>query len=165
MENTNRRGFFKRLGIAGAAVVAFGCRGEEELDRAAAEPVPDGVHPSQLKWGKAPCRFCGTGCGVEIGVHDGQAVAVRGDQNSPVNKGLLCVKGYHLPAFLYGEDRIKYPELRQPDGSYKRISWDEALDIAATKLKEAVADHGPDSVGIYGSGQWGIHDGYAPSSS
>ncbi|MHC4952485.1 MAG: molybdopterin-dependent oxidoreductase [Planctomycetota bacterium] len=163
MEGTDRREFLRRVGVAASAVVAFGCQGEEELETLAKEPIDKGVVPSDLTWGKAPCRFCGTGCGLEIGVKDGRAVAVRGDEKSPVNKGLLCVKGYHTPGLLYGEDRLRYPMLRQPDGSLKRISWDDALDLVAKKFGEAVKAKGPDAVAMYGSGQWGVHDGYAAS--
>ncbi|MEK7317160.1 MAG: molybdopterin-dependent oxidoreductase, partial [Candidatus Eisenbacteria bacterium] len=152
----DRRTFFKLAGSAGA--VAFSCGDREEAARLESEGV---TYPADLAWKKAPCRFCGTGCGVEVGIKDGRAVAVRGDQASPVNKGLLCVKGYHLPAFLYGEDRLTHPLLRQPDGSYERISWDEALDLIATKYQEALAASGPESVAIYGSGQWTVFDGYA----
>ena len=53
-----------------------------------------------------------------VGVEQGRVVAVRGDEASPVNKGLLCVKGYHLPGLLYGEDRLLYPQRRNADGSF-----------------------------------------------
>lgn len=152
----DRRTFFKLAGSAG--VVAFSCRDQDEAARLQREGA---TYPADLEWRKAPCRFCGTGCGVEVGVKEGRAVAVRGDQASPVNRGLLCVKGYHLPAFLYGEDRLTHPQLRQPDGSYERISWDEALDLIAKKYGETIATFGPEAVGMYGSGQWTVFDGYA----
>ncbi|MFN3487302.1 MAG: molybdopterin-dependent oxidoreductase, partial [Planctomycetota bacterium] len=115
-----------------------------------------------LTWKKAPCRFCGVGCGVEVGVRDGKVAAVRGDQASPVNRGLLCVKGYHLPGLLYGKDRLLYPQKRSADGKgWERISWDEALNLIASKFKEVLEKHGPEAVGVYGSGQWTVFDGYA----
>jgi nitrate reductase NapA len=157
--SVNRRDLITLLG-GGGALVALSCRDREAADRIAAQQGEE-LRPADLTWGKAPCRFCGTGCGVEVGVKDGKALAVRGDQASPVNKGLLCVKGYHLPAFLYGEDRLLYPQLRQTDGSLKRISWDEALDLIAEKFQGALDEHGPESVAVYGSGQWTIFDGYA----
>jgi nitrate reductase NapA len=156
-----RREFFRRIGLAASAVVAFGADAEEALAQASDEPVPKGLEPGDLDWEKAPCRFCGTGCGVEVGIHEGRAVAVRGDEKSPVNRGLLCVKGYHLPAFLYGKDRLRYPMRRKPDGSLERISWDDALALMAEKYQEAIEKKGPDSVAIYGSGQWTVFDGYA----
>jgi nitrate reductase NapA len=90
-------------------------------------------------------------------------MAVRGDTASPVNRGLLCVKGYHLPAFLAGEDRLTHPLRRHPDGREERISWDEALDLIAREFSRALEDGGPEAVGVYGSGQWTVHDGYAAS--
>ena len=50
----------------------------------------------RLKWDKAPCRFCGTGCGVMVAVKDGRVVATHGDMRAEVNRGLNCVKGYFL---------------------------------------------------------------------
>ncbi|UCC48782.1 MAG: molybdopterin-dependent oxidoreductase, partial [Gemmatimonadota bacterium] len=155
-----RRKFLKTLGASAAGLAAFSCADREEARRlqGQAEALTD----ADLKWTKAACRYCGTGCGVEVGVKDGRVVAVRGDEKSPVNRGVLCVKGYHLPGMLYGADRLKYPMLRDGDG-WKRISWDEALDLIASKFQEALDEHGPESVAIYGSGQWTVFDGYAAS--
>ena len=102
-----RRDFVKLVG-SGATVAAFSCRDQQEAERLSSElPVLDA---EGVAWDKAPCRFCG----VEVGVRDGKVLAVRGDEASPVNKGLLCVKGYHLPGFLYGEDRLTHPMCRAP---------------------------------------------------
>lgn len=108
-----------------------------------------------IDWNKAPCRFCGTGCHVQVGVKEGRVVAVRGDKNAEVNRGLLCVKGYHAGKILYGEDRLTEPLLRDGDG-YRAISWDEAINLVAQKIAAA-----PDRFGIYGSGQWTIPEGFA----
>lgn len=113
-----------------------------------------------VKWAKATCRFCGVGCGVMVAVKDGRVVAVAGDEKNPVNKGLLCVKGYHVPAILYGSDRLKKPMIRAGDG-FKEASWDEALNLVGSKLVETLKSRGPQSVGFYGSGQWTIQEGYA----
>ena len=115
-----------------------------------------------LDWKKAPCRFCGVGCGVLVGVENGKAVAVKGDPNSSVNKGLCCVKGYHSVMAMYGKDRLTKPLLRQKD-SYVEISMKEALDLIASKMKETINTYGKDAVSIYGSGQWTIPDGYVAS--
>ena len=154
----NRRDLLVSLGGA-PALVALSCRDREraaDIANATANVDPRGV-----SWDKAPCRFCGTGCGVEVGVRDDRVVAVRGDAASAVNRGLLCVKGYHLPGFLYGDDRLLYPQRRKPDGSLERISWDDAFDLIAERYSTALSEHGPESVAVYGSGQWGVHDGYA----
>ncbi|MGQ0613378.1 MAG: molybdopterin-dependent oxidoreductase [Planctomycetaceae bacterium] len=161
MAESDRREFLRRCGIAAAGIAAFSCGDREEAEEIARRQAAGGPYPADLSWGKAACRYCGTGCSVEVGVHEGKAVAVRGDAASPVNKGLLCVKGYHLPAMLYGKDRLLFPMLRLADGSQKRIAWDEALDLVARKFAGALQDHGPDAVAVYGSGQWTVFDGYA----
>lgn len=65
-----------------------------------------------IKWDKAPCRFCGTGCGVLVGTQQGRVVACQGDPDAPVNRGLNCIKGYFLPKIMYGKDRLTQPLLR-----------------------------------------------------
>ncbi len=115
-----------------------------------------------VSWQKAPCRFCGTGCGVLVGVADGKAVAVKGDPNCSVNKGLCCMKGYHSVQALYGSDRLTKAKVRR-NGQMVEVPIQEALDIVAEKLKETKAKYGKDSVAIYGSGQWTIPDGYVAS--
>ena len=153
----DRRTFLKVLG-SGGVVAALSPRDRALADELARE---SGVEPADLAWGKAPCRYCGTGCGVEVGVRDGKVLAVRGDQASPVNRGLLCVKGYHLPGLLYGEDRLLHPMRRTASGAFERISWDAALDLIAERYQAVLDAHGPEAVAVYGSGQWTLFDGYA----
>jgi nitrate reductase (cytochrome) len=109
----------------------------------------------QLKWNKAPCRFCGTGCHVQVGVADGRVMAIAGDKAADVNKGLLCVKGYHVGGILYGKDRLTNPLLRR-DGKLHEITWKEAIETIAQRIMRA-----PERFAIYGSGQWTIPEGYA----
>ncbi|UXZ54025.1 nitrate reductase catalytic subunit NapA [Halomonas sp. 7T] len=124
---------------------------------------------NRLQWDKAPCRFCGTGCSVMVGTYDGQIVATHGDNQSEVNRGLNCVKGYFLSKILYGEDRLTQPLLRKRNGQYAKdgdfepVSWDEALDLMAEKFTSAIREHGPESIALFGSGQWTIWEGYAAS--
>ncbi len=115
-----------------------------------------------VSWKKTPCRFCGTGCGVLVGVSEGRAVAVKGDPNCSVNKGLCCVKGYHSIQALYGKDRLTTAKVRR-NGEMVEVPISEALDIIAEKIQETIKNHGKDSVAMYGSGQWTIPDGYVAS--
>ncbi len=108
-----------------------------------------------MKWDKAPCRFCGTGCHVRVGVKEGRVVGIQGDQLAEVNKGLLCVKGYHVGLILYGQDRLTTPLLRK-NGKLEPVSWDEAMDVFAKRVMAA-----PGRFAFYGSGQWTIPEGYA----
>ena len=90
-----------------------------------------------LKWSKAPCRFCGTGCGVMVAVKEGRVVATHGDMQAEVNRGLNCVKGYFLSKIMYGADRLTTPLLRMrngefhKDGQFVPVSWDQAFDVMA----------------------------------
>ena len=122
---------------------------------------------SQLKWSKAPCRFCGTGCSVMVATKDNRVVATHGDIKSEVNRGLNCVKGYFLSKIMYGHDRLTQPMLRKKDGKFDKngeftpVSWDEAFTVMAEKFKAALKKQGPSGVGMFGSGQWTIWEGYA----
>ena len=115
-----------------------------------------------IEWKKTPCRFCGTGCGLLVGVSGDRAVAVKGDPNCSVNKGLCCVKGYHSVQILYGKDRLTKALVRKK-GKMVEVPMQEALDLVAKKMKETISSHGKDAVAMYGSGQWSITDGYAAS--
>ncbi len=123
--------------------------------------------PPDIRWDKAACRFCGTGCSVLVGTKEGRVVATQGDPEAPVNRGLNCVKGYFLSKIMYGADRLTQPLLRKSNGVYDKngefepVSWDEAFDVMAEKWKEALANKGPTSVGMFGSGQWTVWEGYA----
>ncbi len=134
---------------------------------ASAQPVTGGVSALEINWAKAPCRFCGTGCGVMVGVKGNQVVATHGDQLAPVNRGLNCVKGYFLSKIMYGADRLTTPLLRKRDGVYAKdgefepVSWDEAFDIMAEQCKRVLREKGPTAVGMFLSGQSTIFEGYA----
>jgi nitrate reductase (cytochrome) len=139
---------------------------------AAGIPFPAGAQiahaeASRLSWAKAPCRFCGTGCGVNVAVKDGRVVATHGDELCEVNRGINCVKGYFLSKIMYGQDRLTKPLLRKKNGVYDKhgdfveVSWDEAFDLMADKCKQVLKDKGPTAIGMFGSGQWTIFEGYA----
>ena len=113
-------------------------------------PFPAASSALEIKWSKAPCRFCGTGCGVMVGVKDGQVVATHGDMQAEVNRGLNCVKGYFLSKIMYGADRLTTPLLRKrngvfdKEGEFEPVSWDEAFDVMAEKCKQVLREKGPD---------------------
>jgi nitrate reductase NapA len=155
-----RRDFIRNTAAATAAMVAgVPLPG---IAQAPASPQDPGV-----KWSKAPCRFCGTGCGVTVGVKDNRVIATQGDVQAEVNKGLNCVKGYFLSKIMYGEDRLTKPLLRMKNGQYDKngefqhVSWDMAFDTMATQWKKALKEKGPSAVGMFGSGQWTVWEGYA----
>jgi len=109
-------------------------------------------------WHKGVCRFCGTGCGMMIGVTEGRVVDVKGDEYAH-NRGRLCIKGLMNREILYGEGRALYPMIRK-NGKLERATWDEAMDLVATRFREAIDEYGPDSVAFYGSGQLYTQESY-----
>jgi nitrate reductase NapA len=157
----SRRDFIKTSAVAATATAAgVTIPGISE----ALAAVDTGV-----KWDKGVCRFCGTGCGVLVGTKDGRVVATQGDPDAPVNRGLNCIKGYFLSKIMYGKDRLTTPMLRMKDGKFDKngefspISWDQAFDIMAEKCKATLKEKGPTAVGMFGSGQWTVWEGYAAS--
>ncbi len=103
-------------------------------------------------WHKSVCRYCGVGCGVMLGVENGKPVALKGDKESTVNNGLLCVKAFYLHKIITAKNRLLYPMIRK-NGELQRSTWDEAMTLVASKFKEAIEQFGPDAVAFYGSGQ------------
>ncbi|MFZ6042078.1 periplasmic nitrate reductase subunit alpha [Vibrio natriegens] len=156
-----RRAFVKANAAASAAAVAG-----ITLPASAANLIASSDQ-SKITWDKAPCRFCGTGCSVLVGTQNGKVVATQGDPEAPVNKGLNCIKGYFLSKIMYGQDRLTQPLLRMKDGKYHKdgdftpVSWDVAFDTMAEKWKASLEKKGPTSVGMFGSGQWTVMEGYA----
>jgi nitrate reductase NapA len=152
LTESSRRQFIRSAAMAAATSFIH--------SQASADPPkpPGGVPLPMLPdvtWNKAPCRFCGTGCHVQVGVKDGKVVAITGDRLAEVNKGLLCVKGYHVGQILYGKDRLTTPLLRK-EGKLVPISWDEAIETIAKRIQA-----NPTKFAFYGSGQWTVPEGYA----
>ena len=139
MANRQSRNFTRRdfLKYAGAGMAFVPVETLWASGTALAQVEAPGLDP-RLTWSKAPCRFCGVGCGVMVGTEDGVVKAVAGDELSSVNRGLLCIKGYSLPAVLYGEDRLLYPQIRTANG-LQRASWDEALDLTVKRSRDLAA--------------------------
>ncbi|MBR2834571.1 MAG: molybdopterin-dependent oxidoreductase [Coriobacteriales bacterium] len=114
------------------------------------------------------CRYCGCGCGVLVSVKDGKIIQVAGDPENRSNRGLNCIKGYYLGDLLYGKDRLTKPLIREDastkgtDEGLREATWDEALDLVASKLREAwKADKS--RIAFWGSGQQPITEGYLTS--
>ena len=113
---------------------------------------------------RSTCCYCGTGCGVLIKTEGSRIVGVAGDPDHPSSAGRLCTKGstLHLtmtPAAQSG--RARYPEMREVRGARReRVGWDKALGFVAERFASCIAQHGPDSVAFYVSGQLLTEDYY-----
>ena len=118
------------------------------------------------QWDKAVCRFCGTGCGIQVATAGGKVVATKGDPAAPVNRGLNCIKGYFNGKILYGADRLTQPLMRMKDGKFDKkgpfvpVTWQVAMDEMERQFRKAYGEKGPSGVAIIGSGQYTIQEGY-----
>jgi nitrate reductase NapA len=157
MEATRRE--FLKTSIAASAAASVGI---PVAGTALAESAEAGI-----RWDKGVCRFCGTGCGIQIGSKDGRVVATKGDPDAPVNRGLNCIKGYFNAKIQYGQDRLTRPLLRMKDGKFDKqgrftpVSWERAFDEMEKQLRKAYGELGPAGIAIFGSGQYTIQEGYA----
>ncbi len=145
-----RRDFLKTVGGLGAVgAMAFGSWGVLEL------MVSEGTAET---WHKSVCRYCGTGCGIRVGLRDGKVTDVRGDEDAH-NRGVICVKGSMLPLLPYAPGRLLKPKIRQGD-RFVEATWDEAMSLVARTFRDTIANHGSDAVAYYGSGQLYSQESY-----
>jgi ferredoxin-nitrate reductase len=101
------------------------------------------------------CCYCGVGCGVVVNKERNGTITVQGDNDHPVNKGMLCSKGLNLHYTVNDKsDRLLHPQMRYNKSMpMQQVSWDEALDRTAAVFKTFIDKYGPDSVAFYASGQ------------
>ncbi len=104
---------------------------------------------------RTTCPYCGVGCGVLATRKDDDSIAIAGDPDHPANFGKLCSKGLALSETFGTEQRLLYPQV---NGA--RVAWNEATSLVAQKFKDAIAEHGSDSVAFYVSGQLLTEDYY-----
>jgi len=96
------------------------------------------------------CTHCGCGCSFYLEVLDGEIIGTIPCKTSLVNEGKLCIKGWNVHQFIQNDKRLKKPLLRK-DGSLTEVSWDEALDFTASKLKEIKETNGSNSIAFFTS--------------
>lgn len=110
---------------------------------------------SVTPWIKSTCAYCGVGCGIEARPKANGQLEVRGDKEHPANFGRLCSKGLALGETVIPDGRLLHPSI-----SGVRTDWNTALDHVAKTFEQTVAEHGPDSVAFYVSGQLLTEDYY-----
>ena len=102
------------------------------------------------------CTLCYHSCGCKVSVEDGKAFKIEGLESHPVNGGKLCPKGENALENIYSPDRLKYP-MKRVNGSFTRISWDQALDEIAEKMNALKEKFGPQVLGVF-SGSIGVEN-------
>jgi len=101
--------------------------------------------PWEVKKVRTTCPYCGVGCQQWLHMKDGRIAKVTAVEDAMPNQGRLCVKGRFAYDFIYSEDRLKTPLIKE-NGDFREASWDEALDLVATKFKDIIKKDGPDAI-------------------
>lgn len=124
--DVTRRDFFKMVGAGGAAATLVGC-GAEPPEKLIPYLIPaEEIIPGVALWYATVCRECPAGCGVVMKTREGRAIKAEGNPAHPINRGALCARGQASLQGLYNPDRIREPLLRNGDGTFRPVSWEEA---------------------------------------
>jgi formate dehydrogenase alpha subunit len=115
------------------------------FDAKLAKRIPLDVLPAEIKRVDTTCPYCGTGCGITLNTARGKLLGVTPQMHAGASEGALCVKGQFGVDFIESPERLTHPLIRQPDGSFKKSSWDEAVNLISEKLHATIDQHGPDS--------------------
>ena len=108
------------------------------------------------EWYKTGCVLCPQNCGLEILVEDNRMVKVRPDKDNPRSEGYVCRKGLNVPYHQHHADRLTHP-LKKVNGEFQVISWEQAIDEIAEKLRKILDTYGPRSLAYMGAGGQGCH--------
>ncbi|MEN6423216.1 MAG: molybdopterin-dependent oxidoreductase [Smithella sp.] len=105
---------------------------------------------------KTGCVLCAQNCGLEVEVENNRIVKVKPDKSNPKSEGYFCRKGMNVAHHQHNADRLKYP-LKKVGDRFERISWDQAIDEIAAKLKGIIGQYGPPSFAYMGGGNQSCH--------
>ena len=105
------------------------------------------------------CCYCGCGCGLYLHVEDDRVIGVSPSRNHPVSRNNLCVKGWHAHEFIHSPKRLTRPLIRKKD-RLQPASWQEALELTATRLLHIKKHHGADAIGVLSSAKCSNEENY-----
>ncbi|MCJ7744353.1 MAG: 2Fe-2S iron-sulfur cluster-binding protein, partial [Dehalococcoidales bacterium] len=105
------------------------------------------------------CPFCGCGCGISLEVKDNCLVRARPDEDNPLNRGTLCVKGSYGYDFVHSPERLTTPMVKR-NGDFEAVSWEEALGVVAEEFKRIGETCGPSSLAVFGSSKCTNEENY-----
>ncbi len=155
--NLTRRSFTKATALAGlAGALGLGMtEGLKDAPKAFAASAPD------VKVYKSLCHGCGMPCVINVTVTDGIATNIEGDPDAPQNKTGVCIKGLNQLHTCYSPRRVLHPmkHIERGTNKWETISWDEAIELAADKIGEAIQKYGPYSF-FASSGGGGLYAGF-----
>jgi ferredoxin-nitrate reductase len=128
--------------------------------------VDENCSTQPQQWIQSCCVLCTNGCGLDIGVSNGQIVGVRGRARDPINRGRLGPKGLHAWMANASADRLKVPLIRKGkkgSGKFREATWDQAMDLIVAKCRDTRERYTSGAIGIYNSGQLFLEDYYTLS--
>lgn len=105
---------------------------------------------------KTSCVLCAQNCGLEVEVENNRIVKVKGDKDNARSEGYVCRKGMNVAYHQHHSERLKYP-LKRVGERFERISWDQAIDEIAAKLRGIIDQYGPCSFAYMGGGGQACH--------
>ncbi|HBZ69559.1 MAG TPA: hypothetical protein DEP35_07460, partial [Deltaproteobacteria bacterium] len=175
MPELDRRDFLKLVGVGAGAAAAAGC--SDRVEKLIPYVVqPDVITPGIPVYYASTCRECPAGCGLQVKTREGRPIKLEGNPEHPVNKGSLCARGQAGIGRTYHPDRFAGPMLRGSDGKLAPISWKDATELVASKLRSSAAstyllgsDPGPTASGLLdkwvaavGAGGRIVYEPFAP---
>ncbi|MBO9489375.1 nitrate reductase [Endozoicomonas sp. G2_1] len=110
---------------------------------------------SEVNLVQTSCPYCGVGCGLDVTKAGNMPVSLQGSSDHPANYGRLCIKGTNLLETIDREGRLLAPEVNG-----QTVTWPQATDYVAEQFNKIIAEHGPDAVAFYVSGQILTEDYY-----
>lgn len=106
------------------------------------------------------CGYCGCGCNFYLNVSGNEIVGITPKNDHPVSRGKLCVKGWHGYSFVNHNDRLKSPLIKQEDGNFKEVTWDEAINYIGKSFKDIMKVNGPEAIGMLSSARCTNEENY-----
>jgi formate dehydrogenase major subunit len=144
----DRRTFLRRSGLAASGLVALGGLSLSMVRKAEAGPPPAPGIPVETR--KSICTHCSVGCTVTAEVQNGVWIGQEPSWDSPINRGSHCSKGASVRELVPSDRRLKYP-MKIVDGTWRRVSWEQAIEEIGIALNTIRETSGPDAVYWLGS--------------
>src|SRR3954449_6829519 len=133
-----RRKFLTVLGASGAGAVALSGCSTDRVEKLISYLVQsEDQVPRVSTWYASTCTECSGGCGVHVRTREGRAVKLEGNPGHPINQGKLCSRGQASLQGLYNPGRLTGPMAREANGTWREITWDDAIARLAAKLGPA----------------------------
>ncbi|WP_413084302.1 molybdopterin-dependent oxidoreductase [Tepidimonas sp.] len=158
LPTVDRRAFLRRSGLGLGVGLAATQLTLVQRAKAADKGVA-GAGTGKVEVKRTVCTHCSVGCAIDAVVENGVWVRQEPVFDSPINLGAHCAKGASIREHGHGEYRLRYP-MKLVDGKYQRISWDQALDEIAARMKQLRDESGPDALYFIGSSKHSNEQAY-----